>query len=106
MGREVCLLLLTIPYRAYRKNRGVLGHFDHPLDRPWKNIDSLVIPGLATVVGAKRSEVACMGSLTSNIHTLLSSFYRPTKERYKILYEEKAFPSDIVSLILYLTCIV
>ena len=38
-----------------------------------------------------------MGQLTSNLHKLLVSFYRPTQQRYKIIFEDNAFPSDNVS---------
>jgi hypothetical protein len=39
-----------------------------------------------------RSEVAVMGSLTSNLHFLMASFYRPNKDRWKILIEGRRFP--------------
>lgn len=39
-----------------------------------------------------------MGSLTANIHLLMASFYKPTRERYKIVIESKAFPSDHVGV--------
>lgn len=74
--------------------RCVLGHFDHPLKRPWKDITDTVQESMARVVGAHTPEVAVMGSLTSNLHTLMSTFYRPNGKRTKILYEAKAFPSD------------
>ena len=48
-------------------------------------------------IGSKESEVACMGSLTANLHLMMNSFYKPTSERFKILCEAKAFPSDQVS---------
>lgn len=51
---------------------------------------------MAPVVGALQSEVAVMGTLTANLHLLMASFYRPTSEKYKIILEGKAFPSDHV----------
>jgi len=51
---------------------------------------------MAKIVGAQADEVAVMETLTANLHFLMASFYRPTKERYKIIIEGKAFPSDHV----------
>ncbi len=45
-----------------------------------------------------------MNSLTANLHFMMASFYCPTKERFKIITEKKAFPSDthaVVSQILH-----
>lgn len=72
---------------------GVEGHFEGK--RPWMPIDEMVTPKLKDVVGAKTSaEVCVMNTLSSNLHSLLLSFYRPTKQRFKILMEESAFTSD------------
>ena len=51
---------------------------------------------MAPLVGAKASEVAVMGTLTANLHLMMASFYKPTRERHKIILEGKAFPSDHV----------
>lgn len=79
--------------------KGVTGHFtphDDQLLPPFVDVDDAGSRLMAPVVGALQSEVAVMGSLTANIHVLLGSFYRPTEERYKIIMEGKAFPSDHV----------
>ncbi|KAI0748258.1 kynureninase [Daedaleopsis nitida] len=74
--------------------RAVEGHFDHPHGRHWMYLADSVHPHFANIVGARESEVACMGTLTANLHLMLNVFYKPTQERYKILCEERPFPSD------------
>ncbi|KAI9326888.1 pyridoxal phosphate-dependent transferase [Obelidium mucronatum] len=74
-------------------DRGVNGHFDHPHSRPWVSVDDNILEQSALIVGAaSQSEVAVMNTLTSNLHFLLISFYRPTPQRFKIIMEAKAFP--------------
>ena len=79
--------------------KAVMGHFvehdDSPL-APFLHIDDHAAKLMAPIVGAMESEVAVMGQLTANLLLLMSSFYRPSKERYKIILEGKAFPSDHV----------
>jgi kynureninase len=71
---------------------GVEGHFREPA--PWMTYHELVRTGLADVVGALPTEVVAMNSLTTNLHLMMVSFYRPTRERPAILMEAGAFPSD------------
>ncbi len=71
---------------------GVEGHFHST--NPWYSYHELLTPPMAAIVGAQASEVVCMNSLTTNIHLLFVSFYRPTATRYKIIAEAKMFPSD------------
>lgn len=75
---------------------GVEGHFH--ARKPWLSYHEQFAAPLAKVVGAKPEEVVVMNQLTVNLHLLLVSFYRPTKTRYKILCEAKAFPSDQYAL--------
>ncbi|WVQ71039.1 kynureninase [Cryptococcus sp. DSM 104548] len=72
----------------------VTGHFNHPHKRPWKHVDQPLTPLLAKIIGAKESEVAHTSTLTSNLHNLFTSFYRPTEKRWKIVIEKGSFPSD------------
>ena len=55
------------------------------------------------MIGAKESEVITMGTLTANLHLMMTAFYKPSGDRYKILCEGKAFPSDQVSFHFYHT---
>ncbi|WP_149277391.1 kynureninase [Pareuzebyella sediminis] len=71
---------------------GVEGHFY--AEKPWWDYHERLAGPLAKVVGAKQHEVVVMNTLTVNLHLLMVSFYRPTAPRFKILCEEKAFPSD------------
>lgn len=81
------------------KERGVVSHFNHPYGPSWVRIDEPLSKYLAPIVGAQDpSEVAVMNTLTGNLHTLFSAFYKPTATRYKVLYEDKAFPSDNYAL--------
>lgn len=74
------------------KNLGVEGHFH--AKRPWMPYHEFFAEKLAKVVGAQANEVVVMNTLTTNLHLMMVSFYRPTPKRYKIVIEKGAFPSD------------
>jgi len=78
------------------KNWGVEGHF--LADKPWFKYHEFLTDKTARIVGALPSEVVVTHSLTTNLHLLMVSFYRPTSSRYKIVCEKKAFPSDQYAL--------
>ena len=71
---------------------GVMGH-QHARN-PWVSYHEQFSAPIARIVGAQEHEVVVMNQLTANIHLLFTSFYRPNKQRYKIICEAKAFPSD------------
>lgn len=78
------------------ETHGVEGHFH--AKNPWMPYHERFSDSLAKLVGAKSTEVVAMNTLTTNLHLLMVSFYRPTKGKYKILCEENAFPSDQYAL--------
>jgi kynureninase len=77
-------------------NLAVDGHF-HGEDA-WYHIRKKSKPALAAIVGAHEHEVVAMNNLSSNLHFLMVSFYQPSKERFKIITEAGAFPSDMYML--------
>lgn len=68
------------------------GHF-HGEDA-WFYAKNKSKPALAEIMGAQEHEVVAMNNLSVNLHLLMVSFYRPTSERFKIIVESGAFPSD------------
>lgn len=68
------------------------GHFEG--GRPWFELGEDLRPVIGRLVGASAKSVVLHGSLTSNLHLLLTSFYRPSAKRTKFLMEFGAFPSD------------
>ncbi len=74
------------------KTYGVEGHFKGEM--PWMYYHKFLTQQSANLVGAKPEEVVVMNTLTTNLHLMMVSFYRPTKERFKIIMEGGAFPSD------------
>jgi kynureninase len=71
---------------------GVEGHFH--ARHPWLPYHENLTEQTASLVGALPLEVVVMNTLTVNLHLMLVSFYRPTRERYKVLMESHTFPSD------------
>ena len=71
---------------------GVEGHFRG--DMPWMHYHRFLTDAAARLVGALPQEVVVMNTLTTNLHLMMVSFYRPTAKRYKIVMEAGAFPSD------------
>jgi kynureninase len=74
------------------QNLAVEGWFEG--NEPWMFYHKELKRLMAPIVGASEAEVCPMNTLTVNLHLLMVSFYRPTKERFKIIMEAGAFPSD------------
>lgn len=70
----------------------VEGHFRG--ERPWFSYHELFTESAAAIVGARSGEVVVMNGLTVNLHLMLVSFYQPTPQRFRIVIESGAFPSD------------
>ena len=75
---------------------GVEGHLHGT--HPWLPYHEDFRRLYAPLVGAKESEVVAMNGLTVNLHVVMTSFYRPSGERSKIIIEDAAFPSDQYSV--------
>ena len=73
-------------------NLGVEGHMNGK--NPWFDYHTFLTKDMANIVGAKETETVVMNSLTTNLHLLMISFFKPNKEKYKIIIDTPVFPSD------------
>lgn len=58
------------------------------------NYAGVLAEKMAFLINAKPEEISVVGSTTMNIHQTISTFYKPTKDRYKILVDDLNFPTD------------
>ncbi len=78
------------------KKLGIRGWLD--AKNPWFFIPEDLGLKMASLMGAMTDEVIMTGSTTSNLHSLVSTFYKPWEGRKKIIADELNFPSDIYAL--------
>lgn len=81
-------------------HKGVHSHFHGYLPAALSDLPAK--EPMSRIVGCKPHEVAIMNALTVNLHILMTTFYKPTQNRHKILIEEHAFSSDMVINIIIL----
>jgi kynureninase len=74
------------------QNLAVGGYFGGT--NPWLRFHEYLQPSLTHMMGASTQEITLMNSLTVNLHLLMLSFYKPSIDRYQIIMEAGAFPSD------------
>jgi kynureninase len=67
-------------------------------DPPWFYLAEKTGGMAAALVGAAPDEVICTGTTTFNIHSLVSTLYRPALGRTRILACTLDFPTDIYAL--------
>lgn len=67
-------------------------------DPSWFTMGERLGEMMAPLVGATADEVVATGTTTVNQHALVATFYRPERNRRKIIATELDFPSDIYAL--------
>lgn len=74
------------------KELAVDGHFK--ARNPWFSYHRWFAEPLSIIVGAKPHEVVAMNTLTVNLHLMMTTFYRTTAQRFKVILCGNEFPSD------------
>ncbi len=65
---------------------------------PWFYFSEQLSEKMAPIIGAKPKEVMVTGSITINLHQMLSTFYQPKGSKKRILADHLTFPSDIYAI--------
>lgn len=73
-------------------------HYGVDAWREWFGMAERLAPSVARLVGAHPDEVSVTGTITTNLHALLATFYRPGGTRRQLLATELDFPSDLYAL--------
>jgi kynureninase len=89
---EAAVLKALEDWKAYGIDGWISG------ERPWFYLAEELGALQAEIVGADSAEVVVTGTTTVNLHSLVSTFYRPAGRRTKLLADELNFPSDIYAL--------
>ncbi|MFC7060841.1 kynureninase [Halobacillus seohaensis] len=66
--------------------------------QPWYYMSEKLGEMTSPLIGAKPEEVINTGSITTNLHQLLATFYKPSGKRNKIIADALNFPSDIYAI--------
>ncbi|KAB2337059.1 kynureninase [Cytobacillus depressus] len=66
--------------------------------QPWFDFSEKLGALTTPLIGAKPEETIVTGSITTNIHQLFATFYKPEGKRTKIVADELDFPSDIYAI--------
>ncbi|MGE6489077.1 kynureninase [Paenisporosarcina sp. NPDC076898] len=78
------------------RERGIDGWTEG--EDPWFTYSEKLSERVAKIVGANGNEVMVTGSITVNIHQMLSTLFHPTPEKSVIVVDELNFPSDIYAV--------
>lgn len=75
----------------------VHGHYTDVANSPlrqWQDMAEECSIKFASILGCLPHEVTIMNGLSVNLHLMMASFYKPTRQRHKIIVEWSPFPSD------------
>ncbi|WP_421383866.1 kynureninase [Bacillus salacetis] len=78
------------------KQFGIDGWMDGK--EPWFYYSEKLGKMTSPLIGSNEKETIVTGSITTNLHQMLSTFYQPEGKRTKILADELTFPSDIYAV--------